>query len=97
MIELFMNKGDIMDDNQIEKTSLYSIDDFEDSLVSSTLKDVCAALKEKGYNEINQLVGYIMSGDPGYISSHKDARNKISSIERSTIIEVLLRNYISKL
>ncbi len=97
MIELFMNKGDIMDDNQIEKTSLYSIDEFEDSLVSSTLKDVCAALREKGYNEINQLVGYIMSGDPGYISSHNDARSKISSVERSTIIEVLLRNYISKL
>jgi len=82
---------------EIEKTSLYSIDDFEDTLVSSTLKEVCAALKEKGYNEINQLVGYIMSGDPGYISSHNDARSKITSIERSTIIEVLLRNYVNKL
>ena len=78
-------------------TSLYSLDDIEDSLVSSTLKEVCAALKEKGYNEINQLVGYIMSGDPGYISSHNDARGKITSVERSTIIEVLLRNYVSKL
>lgn len=86
-----------MDEENIEKTSLYSIDDFEDSLVSSTLKEVCEALKEKGYNEINQLVGYIMSGDPGYISSHNDARNKITSIERSTIIEVLLRSYVSKL
>ena len=84
-------------EKEIEKTSLYSIDEFEDSLVSSTLKEVCAALKEKGYNEINQLVGYIMSGDPGYISSHKDARGKITSIERSTIIEVLLRSYVSKL
>ena len=86
-----------MDEENIEKTSLYSIDDFEDSLVSSTLKEVCEALKEKGYNEINQLVGYIMSGDPGYISSHDDARKKITSIERSTIIEVLLRSYVSKL
>ena len=84
-------------EKEIEKTSLYSIDEFEDSLVSSTLKEVCAALKEKGYNEINQLVGYIMSGDPGYISSHNDARNKITGFDRSTIIEVLLRNYISKL
>ena len=96
-----MKKGDIMNESlnekEIENTSLYSIDDFEDSLVSSTLKEVCAALKEKGYNEINQLVGYIMSGDPGYISSHNDARSKISSIERSTIIEVLLRSYVSKL
>ena len=82
---------------EIEKTSLYSIDDFEDSLVSTTLKEVCLALKEKGYNEINQLVGYIMSGDPGYISSHNDARNKITSIERSTIVEALLRSYVSKL
>ena len=84
-------------ENEIEKTSLYSIDEFEDSLVSCTLKEVCVALKEKGYNEINQLVGYIMSGDPGYISSHNDARNKITSIDRSTIIEVLLRSYVSKL
>ena len=84
-------------ENEIEKTSLYSIDEFEDSLVSSTLTEVCAALNEKGSNEINQLVGYIMSGDPGYISSHNDARNKITSIDRSTIIEVLLRSYVSKL
>ena len=83
--------------NEQEKTFLYSINDFEDSLVSTTLKEVCAALKEKGYDEINQLVGYIMSGDPGYISSHNNARGKISSIERSTIIEVLLRNYVRKL
>lgn len=97
----YRNKGDNMNEslenNEIEKTSLYSIDEFEASLVSSTLKDVSAALREKGYNEINQLVGYIMSGDPGYISSHNDARNKITSIERSTIIEVLLRSYVSKL
>lgn len=82
---------------EIEKTSLYSINDFEDSLVATTLKEVAEALKEKGYDEINQLVGYLMSGDPGYISSHNNARGKISSVERSTIIEVLLRNYISKL
>jgi len=89
-------------DNELEKielesTTLYSIDEFEDSLVKTTLKEVCDALKEKGYNEINQLVGYIMSGDPGYISSHNGARSKISSIERSTIIEVILRSYVSKL
>lgn len=98
---LYRNKGDNMseslENNEIEKTSLYSIDEFEASLVSSTLKDVCASLREKGYNEINQLVGYIMSGDPGYISSHNDARSKITGIERSTIIEVLLRSYVSKL
>jgi uncharacterized protein (UPF0297 family) len=86
-----------MDENKIENTTMYDIETVEESLVSSTLKEVCQALKEKGYNEINQLVGYIMSGDPGYISSHNDARNKITSVERSTIIEVLLKNYVSKL
>ncbi len=86
-----------MDENKIENTTMYDIETVEESLVSSTLKEVCQALKEKGYNEINQLVGYIMSGDPGYISSHKDARSKITSVERSTIIEVLLKNYVSKL
>ena len=80
--------------NEIEKTSLYSLNDFEDSLVSSTIKEVCASLKEKGYNEINQLVGYIMSGDPGYISSHNDARNKIRAIERDELLEKLVKYYI---
>jgi uncharacterized protein (UPF0297 family) len=84
-------------ENKIENTTMYDIETVEESLVSSTLKEVCQALKEKGYNEINQLVGYIMSGDPGYISSHKDARNKMTSVERSTVIEVLLKNYVSKL
>ena len=102
MIELFYSdRGGNMDNSsenkEIEQTTLYSIDEFESSLVATTLKEVCIALKEKGYNEINQLVGYIMSGDPGYISSHNDARTKITSIERSTIIEVLLKNYVSKL
>jgi uncharacterized protein (UPF0297 family) len=86
-----------MDENKIKNTTMYDIETVEESLVSSTLKEVCQALKEKGYNEINQLVGYIMSGDPGYISSHKDARSKITSVERSTIIEVLIKNYVSKL
>ncbi len=85
------------EETEVEKTSMYSLDAVEEALVSSTLKEVCQALREKGYDEINQLVGYIMSGDPGYISSHNNARGKISSIERSTIIEVLLRNYVSKL
>ncbi len=84
-------------DTELEKTNMYHVEDFEDSIVATTLKEVSEALKEKGYNDINQLVGYIMSGDPGYISSHKDARGKISRLDRSTVVEVVLRNYISKL
>ena len=86
-----------LEDKQIENTTMYDIETVEETLVTTTLREVCQALREKGYNEINQLVGYVMSGDPGYISSHNDARNKITSVERSTIIEVLLKNYVSKL
>ena len=65
--------------------------------VLDIIDTVYLALTEKGYNPVSQIVGYIMSGDPGYISSHKDARTKMTSIERSTVIEVLLRSYVSKL
>lgn len=80
-----------------DTTHLYSIEEFEEKLVSDTIKDVYHALEERGYNPLNQLVGYLMSGDPGYISSHKEARNKITKIDRSKIIEVLLRDYIKKI
>ena len=62
--------------------------------VASILKDVYEALKEKVYNPVNQIVGYIMSGDPTYITSHKNARSLIMKVERDEILEVLFENYI---
>ena len=62
--------------------------------VTSILKDVYEALTEKGYNPVNQIVGYIMSGDPTYITSHKNARSLIMKVERDEILEVLFENYI---
>ena len=62
--------------------------------VASILKDVYEALTEKGYNPENQIVGYIMSGDPTYITSHKNARSLIMKVERDEILEVLFENYI---
>ena len=62
--------------------------------VASILKDVYEALKEKGYNPVNQIVGYIMSGDPTYITSHKNARSLIMKVERDENLEVLFENYI---
>lgn len=62
--------------------------------VASILKDVYEALKEKGYNPINQIVGYIMSGDPTYITSHKNARSLIMKAERDEILEELMQVYI---
>ena len=58
------------------------------------LKSVYAALREKGYNPVNQIVGYIMSGDPTYITSHQGARSMIMRVERDEIVEELLRSYI---
>ena len=63
--------------------------------VASILKDVYEALKEKGYNPVNQIVGYIMSGDPTYITSHNNARSLIMKVERDEILEVLFENYIN--
>ena len=62
--------------------------------VASILKDVYEALTEKGYNPVNQIVGYIMSGDPTYITSHKNARSLIMKVARDEILEVLFENYI---
>ena len=62
--------------------------------VSQVLEQVYFALKEKGYNPINQIVGYIMSGDPTYITSHKSARSLIMKVERDEILEELMKNYV---
>lgn len=62
--------------------------------VSQVLEQVYFALTEKGYNPINQIVGYIMSGDPTYITSHKSARSLIMKVERDEILEELMKNYV---
>ena len=62
--------------------------------VEGILEQVYLALKEKGYNPVNQIVGYIMSGDPTYITSYHDARNKIRCIERDELLEKLVKSYI---
>lgn len=62
--------------------------------VTDILADVYTALSEKGYNPVSQIVGYVMSGDPTYITSYKNARSLIMKAERDEIIEVLLENYI---
>ena len=67
----------------------------ESTTVKDVLSSVYAALKEKGYNPVNQIVGYIMSGDPTYITSHKNARAMIMKVERDEILEELLEDYIN--
>ena len=59
------------------------------------LREVSSALEEKGYNPISQIVGYLLSGDPAYITGHKNARNLIRKLERDELLEELLKNYIN--
>lgn len=72
----------------------FDISEVNDEVVKSTLRDVLESLEERGYNPINQIVGYIISGDLGYISSYKEARNKIAKIDHTVLVEVLLKNYL---
>lgn len=69
----------------------------EEETVSEVLSSVYAALKERGYDPINQLVGYIMSGDPTYVTSHNNARYLIRRLERDEILEELVRFYLKAL
>ena len=77
-----------------DKTMNFKLERDQDIDAQEILKQVYQALVEKGYNPINQIVGYILSGDPTYITSHNDARNKIRSIERDELLEKLVKNYI---
>ena len=79
-----------------ENTSLFSVKELDTEMTRVTLKEVYTALEERGYNPINQIVGYLISGDPGYISSYKDARNKIQEIDRAKIVEILLVEFQNK-
>ena len=76
-----------------DKTNLFSVLDLDVKVVKDALKEVYDALEERGYNPTNQIVGYLISGDPGYISSYKDARGKIQEVDRAKIVEILLMEF----
>jgi len=78
----------------LDKTMFFKMDKNNEVDTKKILKDVYEALVEKGYNPINQMVGYILSGDPTYITSHNDARTKIRSVERDELLEKMVKNYI---
>ena len=77
-----------------DKTMSFSVERDKNVKVKEVLKKVYDALQEKGYNPINQIVGYILSGDPTYITSYNDARNLIRQLDRDELLEKLVRNYI---
>ena len=74
----------------IESTQFFSVETEPETGVEVVLTTVYEALTEKGYNPVNQIVGYIMSGDPTYITSHKSARSLIMKVERDELVEELL-------
>lgn len=77
-----------------DKTMNFSVEKEKNAKTKEILKEVYKALQEKGYNPINQIVGYILSGDPTYITSYNDARNLIRKIERDELLENMVRDYI---
>lgn len=80
--------------DQIEETMMFKVQAEEVNQARDILFDVYAALKQKGYNPINQLVGYLLSGDPAYITSYNNARSLIRRLERDELLEELLKNYL---
>ncbi|NMA80021.1 MAG: IreB family regulatory phosphoprotein [Clostridiales bacterium] len=78
-----------------EKTMTFSVHEDKESEMKKTLTIIYDALKEKGYNPINQLVGYILSEDPTYITTYNNARSLIRHIDRDELLQVLVKNYLN--
>ena len=77
-----------------EPTAIFSIRDEKDEEIKKVVLQVYSALEEKGYNPINQLVGYILSEDPTYITTYKNARALIRRVDRDDLLQALVRDYV---
>lgn len=78
-----------------EPTAIFSIHNQKDDEIREILQQVYEALKEKGYNPVNQLVGYILSEDPTYITTHNGARSLIRRVDRDDLLQALVRSYLN--
>lgn len=78
----------------LTKTKVFSSEEMRREMIRSNLISVVNALNERGYNAVHQIAGYLISNDPAYISSHKNARNIIQQVERDEIIEELVQCYL---
>ena len=76
----------------MDETKIFQNNDIQDKLIEQTLLEILDILEERGYDPYKQIVGYLMSEDPGYITSHKEARTRILAFERSQILDFLVRN-----
>lgn len=86
-----------MENNNIMETQKFSLETEKSIMIKNAISSVKDALTEKGYNPINQIVGYIMSGDPTYITSYKDARNIIKKLDRDELLEEIVANYLNRI
>ena len=88
-----------MDSNTVfdRGTILFDVNNDKAKTIDEVMQEVNKALIENGYNPVNQIVGYVMSGDPTYITSHNDARNLIQKIERDELLEELVKRYLSSI
>lgn len=82
--------------NNFDETMQFKMETPEKDKLVELLDDVFSALKEKGYQPTNQIIGYLVSGDPTYITSHNDARKKIKQIDRNDMLETILNFYLDK-
>lgn len=79
----------------IDRTMTFSLGNEREQEIRRIMQTVYDALKEKGYNPINQLVGYILSEDPTYITTHNNARSLIRKIDRDTLLQTLVKSYLT--
>ena len=83
--------------SDINHTMRFEVDKVKEKKANEIILTVYSALEEKGYNPINQMIGYILSGDPSYITSHNNARTMIRELERDELLEELFRSYLKRL
>ncbi len=86
-----------MSKEDLSLTQKFDPSEIHNKKVDHMLSEVKSAMLEKGYNPVNQIVGYILSGDPTYITSHKGARSVISKIEKNELLEEIVKSYLSSL
>ncbi len=82
--------------DEFDKTMKFNVEDTHNMNIKNVLTNVYKTLEERGYNPVNQIVGYLQSGDPAFIPRHNDARNQIRHIERDEIMEVLVKYYLER-
>lgn len=82
--------------DEFDKTMKFNVEDTRNMNIKNVITNVYKTLEERGYNPVNQIVGYLQSGDPAFIPRHNDARNQIRHLERDEIMEVLVKYYLER-